>query len=276
MDNFLTEQEFTLFKNLIYDQSGIHFSNSNRSILESRLRERLRKINLTTIQAYHALIVRNQEEMKVLLDAVTTNLTRFFRNAAHFSGLEHYVIPEMVRHKQENNQRQIRLWSAGCSTGEEPYSLAMMLKEKLPAGVSFEVIGSDISLKSLMTAQEGFYQESRMGGIPENYLNKYFDRKHDGYQVKEEIRRLVKFDYHNLINDSGLRNIDLLFCRNVLIYFDEEAQKSAVNRFFQVMTDYSFLFIGHSESLFGLETEFQFVKTEWATFYGKFSATGRT
>ncbi len=270
----MTDQEFTLFKNLIYDQSGIHFSNSNRSILESRLKERLRKVDLTTAQAYHTLIVRNQEEMKVLLDAVTTNLTRFFRNAAHFSALEHYVIREMARHKQENNQRQIRLWSAGCSTGEEPYSLAMMLKEKLPAGVSFEVVGSDISLKSLMTAQEGFYPESRMSGIPENYLNKYFDQKHDGYQVKEEIKSLVKFDYHNLINDSGLKNIDLLFCRNVLIYFDEEAQKSAVNRFFQVMTDYSFLFIGHSESLFGLQTEFQFVKTEWATFYGKFSAAG--
>lgn len=149
--------------------------------------------------------------------------------------------------------------------------MAMILKEKLlTAAYSFEIIGSDLSLKSLMTAQEGFYPQGRIGGIPEHYLKKYFDRKHDGYQIKEGIKGTVKFDYHNLIFDSGLQDIDIIFCRNVLIYFDTAAQKAVIKRFWKVMNDYSYLVIGHSESLFGMETQFEFVKTEWATFYGKF------
>jgi chemotaxis protein methyltransferase CheR len=125
-----------------------------------------------------------------------------------------------------------------------------------------------------MTAKEGFYAESRIGGVSPYYLDKYFDHKVDGYRISDEIRKLVTFDYHNLKFDSGLRDIDLLFCRNVLIYFDAESQQSTVNRFYRVMTSNSFLIIGHSESLFGMKTPFQFVKTDWATFYGKLHESG--
>ncbi len=269
MTSILSDENFELFRNIIYNQSGIHFSSSNRSILESRLKERLKAVNLDSVTAYHSLILKNQEEMKVLLDSVTTNLTRFFRNTAHFAAFENFVIPEMVNFHM-NRKNHLKLWSAGCSTGEEPYSLAMILKEKLPSPMSFEIIASDLSLKSLMPAQAGFYLESRIGGVPKKHLAQYFDKKHDGYQIKEEIKKTVKFDYHNLKFDSGLRNVDIVFCRNVIIYFDSEAQKAAINRFWQVMNNHSFLFIGHSESLFGMNTLFEFVKTEWATFYRKF------
>jgi chemotaxis protein methyltransferase CheR len=269
MEAFLTDEYFDLFRTLIYDQSGIHFSDTNRSILESRLKERLKIANLGTLQEYYDSIRKNQEEMRVLLDSVTTNLTRFFRNTPHFQTLENFVIPDIIERKKNTSGKRLRLWSAGCSTGEEPYSVAMVMKEKTPLGYQIEVVGSDLSLKSLMVANEGFYAEARVSDVPAVYLDRYFDRKRDGFQIKKEIKSLVKFDYHNLKHDSGQRNLDIVFCRNVLIYFDEAAQKAVIDRFWRAMNDYSYLFIGHSESLFSMKTEFEFVKTDWATLYRK-------
>jgi chemotaxis protein methyltransferase CheR len=121
-----------------------------------------------------------------------------------------------------------------------------------------------------MTAKEGFYAESRITGIPDNYLKKYFDKVEGGYKVHGDIMSKIRFDYHNLKNDSGQRGLDIVFCRNVIIYFDEAAQTAVINRFWDAMALKSFLFIGHSESLFGMDTKFEFVKTEWATLYRKF------
>ncbi len=270
MSDFLSDEYFEKFRSVIYNESGIHFSDSNRSILESRLKERLKTSSLDTLSAYYDLILSDREEMKVLLDSVTTNLTRFFRNTAHIQTFEYYVIPELINFKEDKADKKIRVWSAGCSTGEEPYTLAMVLKEVLPPAYSFEIIGSDISLKSLLIGKEGFYSDSRMSGISDKYLNKYFQKKGNGYQVTDEVKNTVRFDYHNLKNDSGLRNLDIVFCRNVLIYFDEAAQKAAVGRFYDAMSSHSLLFIGHSESLFGMNTRFEFVKTEWGTLYKKF------
>ncbi|MEW5814297.1 MAG: protein-glutamate O-methyltransferase CheR [Spirochaetota bacterium] len=270
MLNFLTDDDFEKFRNLIYDESGIHFSASNRTILESRLKERLKISALDSIAAYYSLIKRNPDELKILLDSVTTNLTRFFRNTAHFQTLEYYVIPDLINEKKKQGANKIRIWSAGCSTGEEPYSIAILLKEVLPAWLAATVTASDLSLKSLMTAKEGFYPETRIPGVPDKYLNKYFERKGAGYQIKDEIKKLIKFDYHNLKFDSGLRELDIVFCRNVIIYFDEAAQNAVINQFWNAMNNHSYLFIGHSESLFGMKTQFEFVKTDWACIYRKF------
>jgi chemotaxis protein methyltransferase CheR len=269
MKYFLSDSEFNLFSSLIYDQSGIHFSNINRSILESRLKERLRVVNLKNINEYYNFILKDQDEMKTLLDLVTTNLTRFFRNKGHFNAFEQHVIKEMIDHKKKQGIESIKIWSAGCATGEEPYSIAMVLKDKLPSHIRPEVTGSDLSLKSLMIAKTGFYPEHKIQDIPPHYLNKYFEKKREGYQVRDEIRRCVKFDYHNLKFGSGLKDMDVVFCRNVIIYFDAEAQKATINRIWHAMSEFSFLFIGHSESLFGMNTDFKFIKTEWATLYHK-------
>jgi len=270
MSEFLTDAYFEKFRALIYDESGIHFSASNRPILESRLRERLRLAKLEDIGAYFDLIKKNGEELKTFLDSITTNLTRFFRNTAHFDAFENYVLPELVKYKRAKGlDRKVRVWSAGCSTGEEPYTIGMMLKEKLPSDFNFEVVASDLSLKSLMTANQGFYPEARIVGIPDNYLAKYFHKAGDGFQIKDEIKSRVKFDYHNLKFDSGLRNLDVVFCRNVLIYFDEAAQKNVIDRFWESMSTHGYLYIGHSESLFGMNTSFKFLKTDWAVLYTK-------
>jgi chemotaxis protein methyltransferase CheR len=161
------------------------------------------------------------------------------------------------------------MWSAGCSTGEEPYTMAMVAKELVPPTISIGITASDISLKSLMVGRQGLYPENRVDHVPEGYLKKYFTKKPTGYQINPEIMELVKFDYHNLKHDSGLRDLDVVFCRNTLIYFDETAQRNTVQRFWEAMGPYSYLFIGHSESLFGMNTRFEFYKTQWASVYRK-------
>jgi chemotaxis protein methyltransferase CheR len=271
MAGILADKEFNLFSRLIYEQSGIHFSEMNRSILDTRLQERLRATQYKDVTVYYDFILKNQEEMKMLLDSVTTNLTRFFRNTGQFETLEHFVIPDLVAHKTKLRQPSLRIWSAGCATGEEPYTIAFVLKEKVPKNFVIEVIASDLSLKSIMVAREGYYPDQKIEGVPPHYLGKYFDKKQNGYQVKEEIKSIVRFDYHNLKNDSGLQSIDILFCRNVIIYFDEVAQKAVINRFWKIMGAHSYLFLGHSESLFGMNTAFEFVKTDWSVIYRKFT-----
>jgi chemotaxis protein methyltransferase CheR len=269
MSEFLSDADFGRFRTLIYDESGIHFSESNRTILESRLKERLRLVKLDTVGDYYRFVRSDEDELKVLLDAVTTNLTRFYRNAAHWETLEKIIVPDLVEYKRKTGSRKIKVWSAGCSTGEEPYTIAIELLEHLPRDFEIEIVASDLSLKSVLTAQQGFYAEARVSGIPEPMLAKYFDRHNGGYQVKDSLKKLITFDYHNLKHDSGQRNLDVIFCRNVLIYFDEPAQKVVIDKFWEAMALHSYLIIGHSESLFGMKTSFKFIKTDYACIYGK-------
>ena len=265
----MSAADFEKYRSIIYDESGIHFTATNRSILESRLKDQLREKNLKTVTEYYSLITSDKDEFKKFLDSITTNLTRFFRNQAHFDALEKYVIPELIKIKKPAGNYTIKIWSAGCSTGEEPYTIAMLINEILPSPFKFEIVASDLSLKCLMSAKEGFYADNRMAGVPDDYLKKYFEKVDGGYKVIPEIMSKIRFDYHNLKNDSGLKNMDIVFCRNVIIYFDEAAQVDVITRFWNSMAAKSYLFIGHSESLFGMNTKFEFIKTQWATLYGK-------
>ena len=265
---FFSDADFEQYRAMIYKESGIHFTATNRSILESRLKERLREKGVNSVRDYFLTISKDQGELKGFLDSITTNLTRFFRNQPQFDALEKYVVPELMKLK---NDKTIRIWSAGCSTGEEPYTIAILLHDILPPPWKYEIIASDLSLKCLMTAKEGFYADSKIVGIPDNYLKKYFETVEGGYKVRADLMSRIRFDYHNLNNDSGQRNMDIIFCRNVIIYFDEIAQAAVINRFYNAMASKSYLFIGHSESLFGMDTKFEFIKTQWATLYRKFT-----
>lgn len=265
----LTDADFELFSKIIYKESGISFSDVNRSILDGRLKDCLKEKKLDTFQDYYKLVLSNAEEMKYMLDSVTTNLTRFFRNQPHFDTLINYVIPKLIEKKRKAGQNNIKIWSAGCSTGEEPYTIAMILKDILPAGMTFSITASDISLKSILVGKQGFYATNRITGIPPDYLTRFFTKTDIGYQVTEELKKTINFDYHNLKNNSSIRDADIIFCRNVLIYFDEASQLAAINLFWDAMGSQSYLFIGHSESLFGMDTKFEFLKTDWACLYRK-------
>ncbi|MBD5404879.1 MAG: protein-glutamate O-methyltransferase CheR [Treponema sp.] len=269
MTEILNDANFDKFRNIIYKECGITFSSTNRPILDSRIKEILREKKMDSLDDYYKLILSDHEEMKRMLDSVTTNLTRFFRNQPHFDALINYVIPHVLEEKKKTNDRTVRIWSAGCSTGEEPYTIAMILKKILPFGYNFQVTASDISLKSLMVGQKGFYAGTKMDGVPPDYLATFFTKVEGGYQINKDIMDCVKFDYHNLQHTPGFSRLDVVFCRNVMIYFDENAQTTVLNNFWNAMAAHSYLFIGHSESLFGLKTKFEFLKTNWACLYQK-------
>ncbi len=269
MEYVVTETDFDMFCKLIYKESGITFSEINRSILEGRLREGAKLKKLDSVKAYYDLVTSSTDELKEMLDSVTTNLTRFFRNQPHFDTLINYVLPRLIEKKRQKKQTEIKIWSAGCSTGEEPYTLAMILKENLPPDMTFSILASDISLKSILTAKQGFYPTNRCQGIADEYLKKYFTETENGYQVNESLKAPIRFDYHNLKHNAGVSDNDIVFCRNVLIYFDEAAQLATINNFWNSMDTDSYLFIGHSESLFGMDTQFEFLRTDWACIYHK-------
>jgi chemotaxis protein methyltransferase CheR len=266
----LFNEYYDKIRQLIYNESGLHFDDSNRSILESRLREQL-EVRKVTIQEYFKLVNTNQQELVYLLDIVTTNLTRFFRNSLQYETLQKFVVPDLVAYKNNlsTGVKHIRLWSAGCSTGEEAYTNAICLTEWLPPDFTFDIVASDISLRSLTQAKTGLYAEAKCKEIPSAILRKYFTHEGDNYRVNDEIKNHIVFDYHNLRYDNGKSNFDIVFCRNVLIYFDEVAQLEVINKFYNAMARRSYLFLGHSESLFGLKTNFEFVRTNWSSLYRK-------
>lgn len=269
MKSFLDCKAFADISNLIYNASGICFDNTNKIVLEGRLKERLSTLKIPVLDDYLSALYKDKEELKFLLDLVTTNLTRFFRNTAHFNTLEKFVLPAIVEKKKQARQTKVRIWSAGCSTGEEPYSIAMMARETLPVNFSVEIIGSDLSLKSLMSAKEGYYSKKQVKGIPKSYLAKYFKKEGDGYQVSQSLKDDIEFDYHNLRFNSGLSDLDIIFCRNVIIYFDKAAQEELIQKFWNALNRYSFLFVGHSESLFAMKSQFRFRQTGWGVVYEK-------
>lgn len=257
MNATINDEYFNKFKDLIHKESGIFFDNINRSILESRLKERMRQKNFTTPSDYYQSVLSDRKEMENLLDSVTTNLTKFFRNDRQFVALREGVLPSVIEQNKKTGNHSIKIWSAGCSTGEEPYSIAMEVLNQVPAGWRVNIIASDISLKSLMKAKTGYYAKERIEGFPPGYIEKYMIQEREGYNMKEEIKKIIRFDYHNLKNDNGERNYDIVFCRNVIIYFDKQEQERLANHFYQCLKNPGYLFLGHSESLFGMNTPFK-------------------
>ncbi|UER67588.1 protein-glutamate O-methyltransferase CheR [Borrelia sp. BU AG58] len=257
------------FCSFVYENSGIRFDEKNKIVLKGRISDAIRELeNIDTPNQLYDLILADKLKRDYFLDLVTTNLTRFFRNEAHFQTFEKFIVPSLVKIKNKENKNKIVIWSAGCSSGEEPYSLAFVLKSNLPKSFDFVIIASDLSLKSLMIAKEGYYSTQKCEHIPIKY-KKYITPHMDGYRVMSDIKKHIRFDYHNLNFESGFSNIDVVFCRNVLIYFDEKSKIQVLKKFYSSMSMKSYLFIGHSESLFGLDLPFKFLKTPWAIIYEK-------
>ncbi|WP_157152101.1 protein-glutamate O-methyltransferase CheR [Brachyspira sp. SAP_772] len=267
--NSLNEEYLELFKEFIYNKSGIRFNLINQVILESRIQSSMKERNIFNVGDYFRLISTDKQELKLFLDNITTNLTKFFRTESNFNLLKNKVLPIVLSNKKYSEP--IYIWSSGCSTGEEPYSIAMtcLETEKIyPEKV--KIYATDISMQSLEVAKAGIYDKDKVANISEEYLTKYFDEMpNKKYKVKDEIKNMVTFEYHNLITPNRYLNIDIIFCRNVLIYFDNESVKLTVNRFYDILNRHGFLFIGHSESLFGLDTKFKFNNIDNSIVYTK-------
>jgi chemotaxis protein methyltransferase CheR len=219
------------------------------------------ELGLKTGYEYYCYINASEgkyQELPALLDSLMICETSFFRNQPQFDLLREVVLPELVRKKEKAGTRLLRVWSAGCSTGQEPYSAAITLIESLPDlnSWSTRVFASDLSFTALERAQSGLYRPDQMKGVDAHRVARYFRQENGHYVMDESVRNRVIFDYHNLKHDNGLRGLDIIFCRNVMIYFDSDEQRRLVHRFANCLVPGGYLFLGHAESLQGLSTRF--------------------
>jgi chemotaxis protein methyltransferase CheR len=259
--NILSESEFRLFRELIYEECGVSLGVEKRAFLESRLRRRMDELGIKNGYDYYCIITaRNgrSQELPRLLDSLMICETSFFRNQPQFDLLRDVVLPDIVARKVKAGTRLLRVWSAGCSTGQEPYSAVMTLLDALPNLDSWtvRVFASDLSFTALERAQCGLYRADQLKGVDPPRVARYFRQENGHYLMSEGVRKRVIFDYHNLKHDNGLRGLDIVFCRNVMIYFDAEEQRKLVNRFANCLVPGGFLFLGHAESIQGLSTRF--------------------
>ena len=275
----LTEEEFRLFRNFIYQESGIYFKETKKDFLENRVVKRMNETKTQSPYWYYKLITGTRNtELITLLDLLTVNETSFFRNRPQIELFRNVILPDIVDGKRADTPKRLRIWSAGCSTGEEPYTIAMIVREALLGLVPWEVkiFASDLSLSVLEAAHRAQYSLDKvLATVDDYYLAKYFTRNGSTALVKDEIRNMVTFDYHNLKNDNGLRDLDVIFCRNVMIYFDMEEQKRLVEKFFRSLNAGGYLVLGHAESVQGWNTGLQFVYHNGGTAYKKPYAEGR-
>ena len=254
---------FTKFQQLIYRESGIWLGSHKHALLTGRLARRLRLLGLGTMQEYYQLVIQPDQlhERAVMLDCITTNETHFFREPRHFDYLERQVFPKWQQEAAtEQRSMHLRIWSAGCSSGEEPYSLAMLLLKHFPPdkGWQLEVLASDISTRVLEKAREAIYPLEKAKEIPAEYLRAHMLKgrgDHKGVmKVSPDLHRVVRFARVNLHADSYpvVGPFDLIFCRNVLIYFDQESKVKVIAGILRHLSPAGLLFVGHSEHLGGI------------------------
>ena len=260
----LTDEEFRLLASFIYDYAGLYFDDASRFLLESRLQNRLKEHHFDSFLKYYHYLLYHQdrvEELKVMIDIVTTNETYFYRERNQLDAFAEEILPELA--ERNAKKKRLRIWSAGCSTGEEPYTLAILCSESGLFDNTWEldIIGTDISQRVLTTARKAVFSQSSFRATEENKLNRYFSRNEDGkYVIDDTIRNMVHFGHLNLMDEKmmGLiRECDVIMCRNVIIYFDKNAKAKAVNSFFRKLVPGGYLLLGHSESLMNITTVFK-------------------
>lgn len=260
-----TRRDFDFLRRLSNAKTGIVVTDDKFDMFYSRLARRVRALGLNDFAAYCDYLDQEADEREVieLVNAITTNLTAFFRENHHFEFLADSAVPEAVTRNQAT--RGLRVWSAGCSTGEEAYSLAITLHEQMQRLRDWEVdiLASDIDSNVLAQAQAGVYAMSRVENLPARRLKAYFQRGRGAQagkaRVKDFLRERMSFRQINLMNPLEVERQDIIFCRNVIIYFDKDTKKRLVERFADVLVDGGYLFIGHSESLFKVTDRFELV-----------------
>ena len=274
----LSQSLFAQIRDFIYEQSGLFFADHKKYLLHNRLTKRAAELGLNSFKEYYYFLrydPRRNEELAALFDAITTNETYFFRNEPQLEAFKQ-VAGEMIKRKQESGMSPFRIWSAGCSTGEEPYTLAIMLHELLNGQVqkwNLNILATDISRSVMEAARQGHYAGYATRNLTQEHLEKYFTVIQMGrHKINDEIKRIVLFQHLNLndIPHSLIRNrYDIIFCRNVTIYFHLDMKKRLVKQFYDALNPGGYLFIGHAESLHGVSDAFKLVHFERAMAYMK-------
>ena len=265
----LSTDDFNRLSNFIYRESGIKMPPVKRIMLQSRLQKRLKELKMTNYKDYCSYVFSQDglnNEIIHMLDVVSTNKTDFFREPAHFDFLTSNVLPEFV--SSFRSVKNIKIWSAGCSSGEEPYTIAIVLfefLEKYP-GYDFSILGTDISTLILQKAIDAEYTEDRVEGIPLELKRKYFlrskDRENPTVKMNAQMRSKIKFERLNFMENSYsiYDSFDIVFCRNVLIYFDRETQERVINKICSKISTGGYFFLGHSESIMNMNLPLRQIK----------------
>lgn len=259
----LLDKDFRRLSGLIQSNFGIKMPNPKKIMLEARLKKRLQALGMKSFRAYCDYLFSPdgmKQELTPMIDVITTNKTDFFREPRHFVYLTDTVLPELIESKGTGIRRPLAVWSAGCATGEEPYSLAMVLNEfgTKTAGFRFTVLGTDVSTKVLTHAIRGVYGRDRIAAVPARLIKKYLMESRDSQRhlvrIVPELRTAVRFRRLNFMDgDFGMREpVDVIFCRNVIIYFEKPAQERLLKQLCRNLVPGGYIFMGHSETLHGL------------------------
>ena len=254
---------YRLLRDFIHGYCGIYFDDSSKFLLERRLSRRIEQHRLKSFEEYYHFLRydrKREEELVILIDNLTTNETYFFRESAQLKAFSEEILPEMKRACAD--RKVLRIWSAGCSTGEEPYTIAMLLLESGDwwRDWQVEILGSDINQRVLHTARKGVYKKNAHRATSPEMLAKYFIEDKGDYRIIDNVKELVSFSFVNLLDlhkTSLISNMDIIFCRNVIIYFDKEAKKKVMESFYQRLREGGYLLLGHSESLINISNAFE-------------------
>ncbi len=274
----MDEGTFKSLRDFIYDKSGIFFPDQKKYLMETKILERIKEKNFKDFGEYAYFLMYSKDykdELKYLFNAITINETSFFRNMPQIEAFSSGILKELIEQPDRAAFKTINIMSAGCSTGEEPYTLAIVCKEfaeKNAPDWRFIVEAGDLSESALMQAREGVYSEYTLRNVPQKYLDKYFTKDGPNYIVKDELKRMIRFFPLNLMDDNQMRRIskkDVIFCRNVMIYFDLAVKKKVVNYFYDALKIGGYLVIGHSESLHSITRAFKIVHFPGALAYKK-------
>lgn len=257
-----TEADFNRVRTVVHAYAGIHLAESKQNLVYNRLARRLRALGFDDFQSYLSYVEGEgkDEEFTHLINAITTNLTFFFREVHHFEFLSEELFPSLIRKNADT--RKVRIWSAGCSTGEEPYSLAIVAKESFPAGWDVRIDASDLDTNVVETGKEGIYSIEALKGVTQERVKRWFLRGSGAnggmVKVKPELKEIIRFQQVNLMNEWPWNEpFDVIFCRNVVIYFDKPTQQRLFSRYHQTLKPDGHLFIGHSESLYKVSEQFK-------------------
>jgi chemotaxis protein methyltransferase CheR len=274
----MSDDAFRQIREHIYDLTGIYFQDNKKYLLEGRLGKRLQLLGLSAFEEYFQFVkfgARRNDELKHLYDAVTINETFFFRNEPQFEAFEHTLVPEILRSKSPGGKYKLRIWSAASSSGEEAYTLAMLylerLKPKYPS-LEIEIVGTDINSTVVDTARKGLYREYSIRNMPQSYLQKYFVSSDNRFQVKDNVRCLARFENLNLYDQVRMRQLnsfDIIFCCNVLIYFDAKSKIRVVSGLYNSLNRGGYLFIGYAESLVSISNAFKLLNFPKTVAYKK-------
>ncbi len=260
-----TDKEFNFIRELVREYTGICLADIKKDMVYSRLSKRIRELRLSNFKDYCELVVAEEsDELRNFVNAITTNLTSFFREAHHFEFLANTALPVVMTKRSE--RRRLRIWSAGCSTGEEPYSIAMTIREAIPHVDDWDIkiLATDLDTNVLNTAKQGLYNLDRIKGLSEQRLKRWFKKgkgeNAGNVKVIEDLKEMITFRSLNLMTDWPMRGpFDIIFCRNVVIYFDKPTQRRLFQRYAEMLDKEGYLFIGHSESLFKVSDDFELI-----------------